>query len=69
MKMEQILTSERDRSFGKVRVFCFPQAEQSWGEKWIIDKVLHIVTLAFFFGFSAHLICNILPAVEENISN
>lgn len=69
MKIVWILTFERNCTLCKARVFCFPEAEQGGGEKWIIDEILHIVALAFLFGFSAHLICHILPAGGEKKSS
>lgn len=60
-----ILTFERNGALCKARVFCFAEAEQGGGEERVIDEILHIVALAFLFGFSAHLICHILPAGEK----
>lgn len=60
-----LLTFERNRALCKARVFCFPQAEQRGGEERVIDEILHVVTLTFLFGFSAHLIRHILPAGEK----
>lgn len=56
-----VLTFERNSALCKARVFCFPQAQQGGGEERVIDEILHVMTLTFFFGFSAHLICHILP--------
>lgn len=61
----QILTFKRNSTICKAGVFCFPEAEQGGGEERVIDEILHIVALAFLFGFSAHLICHILPAAEK----
>lgn len=60
-----ILTFEWDCTLCKARVFCFPHAEQGGGEERVVDEILHVVALAFIFGFRAHLVGYVLPAGEK----
>lgn len=64
-KLSWILTFEGNSTLCKARVFCFPEAQQGGGEERVINEILHVVALAFLFGFSAHLIRHILPAGEK----
>lgn len=50
-----------------MRVFSFAQTKQGGGKKRVIDEVLHVVVLAFLFGFSAHLVRHILPVTAKQI--
>lgn len=61
-----ILTFEWDCALCKARIFCFSHAEQGGGEERVIDEILHVVALAFIFGFRAHLVRYVLPAAEKN---
>lgn len=61
----RVLTFKRNSALCNTRVFCFPQAEQGGGEEWVIDEILHVVVLTLLFGFSAHLIRNILPDEDK----
>lgn len=61
----RILTFERDCALSKARVFCFPHAEQGGREEGVVDEILHVVALAFVFGFRAHLVGYVLPAGGE----
>lgn len=61
-----LLTFEWDCALCKARVFCFPHAEQGGREERVVDEILHVVALAFIFGFRAHLVGYVLPAGEKN---
>lgn len=65
MKDVRILTFERNGTLCKARIFRFSHAEQRGREKGVIDEILHVVALAFLFGFRAHLVRHILPAGER----
>lgn len=55
------LTFKWDGCIGRASLLPLPQTEQSWREKRVVDKVLHVVPFTFLLGLGAHLVSHILP--------